>query len=98
MQPSEPTAARSRRWINCPLCGSSDTRADPEDEGWIIYCTNLACPSNALPDESPAAQGREITIHECAECGYIEGESPQAGCCPRCGIKSDAVPVKVRRV
>ncbi len=40
----------------------------------------------------------EFIVHECVECGYVEGESPQAGCCPKCGTGSTALPIKVRRV
>lgn len=43
----EAAAERARKWIDCPLCGSTDTRCDPEGEdGWIINCVNLECPSN----------------------------------------------------
>jgi hypothetical protein len=36
-----------------------------------------------------------ITIHVCDECGRVEGERPQAGCCPGCGTGSVAEPVRV---
>lgn len=50
-------------------------------------------------NSDPAAKRQEFTVHECDVCGYIEGESPQAGCCPKCGSSaSTPVPVKVRRV
>lgn len=49
-------------------------------------------------EKHTAANRQEFTVHECSECGRIEGESPQAGCCPGCGRASDAIPVKVRRV
>lgn len=35
-------------WINCPICGEPDMRAEPDgDEGDVlIHCTNLCCASN----------------------------------------------------
>lgn len=38
---------------------------------------------------------RTFTIHICSECGRVEGESPQAGCCPGCGRASEPYPVEV---
>lgn len=40
-------------------------------------------------------RGKRITIHRCGNCGHYEGESPQAGCCPRCGRASNPIPVQV---
>lgn len=41
-------AAHQREWVTCPICGEPDMRAEPEgdEDGWIITCTNTACPSN----------------------------------------------------
>lgn len=35
------------------------------------------------------------TINVCSECGRIEGEQPQAGCCPGCGRQSEPIPIEV---
>lgn len=35
-----------KNWVNCPICGESDTRREAEDEGFLLYCTNLSCASN----------------------------------------------------
>ena len=40
--------------------------------------------------------GSRIIVHVCEDCGYVEGESPQAGCCPECGRRSNAVPYLAR--
>jgi hypothetical protein len=52
----------------------------------------------AFMDVLAELQGETVTIHRCSECGYYEGESPQGGCCPRCGRTSDPLPVEVRVV
>lgn len=31
---------------------------------------------------------RGFAVNICSECGRVEGERPQAGCCPNCGIGS----------
>lgn len=33
--------------------------------------------------------GEGFVIHICPDCGYAEGEMPQAGCCAHCGQSSD---------
>jgi hypothetical protein len=69
------SAARRRQWIDCPLCGSTDTRAEPEGEdGWLIYCVNLLCPSN-VPKEAPVAAsrpwcGHSKMVHGCPACAF----------------------------
>ena len=42
-------ADNARQWINCPLCGESDMRAEsPGDGFWLVQCTNGVCPSNQI--------------------------------------------------
>jgi rubrerythrin len=36
-----------------------------------------------MPPAEPAEE--RWTLHRCEDCGYMEGESPQGGCCPKCG-------------
>lgn len=41
------------RYIDCPLCDSPDTRAEPQGEGrYIIHCVNLECTSNQFGEAS----------------------------------------------
>lgn len=35
--------------------------------------------------------GEGFNVHICPDCGYVEGELPQAGCCPHCGRASDPI-------
>jgi hypothetical protein len=40
---------RKTEWVNCPICGDTNTRRElepGEENYWIYYCTNLACRSN----------------------------------------------------
>jgi len=37
-------------WVDCPICGESDMRGEPEGDGQLIYCTNLNCGSNGGTD------------------------------------------------
>jgi hypothetical protein len=49
------------QWINCPLCGSTETcRVREGDEGQgLNYCTNLECPSNSA---EPVATHSELQV------------------------------------
>lgn len=40
--------------------------------------------------------GVRILVHVCEDCGRIEGDPPQAGCCPGCGRPSNAIPYLAR--
>jgi len=33
-------------WVNCPICGDSDTECNYDDNIKYIHCTNGACASN----------------------------------------------------
>lgn len=33
-------------WVPCPICGEPDMEREPDDDGFIITCTNLVCASN----------------------------------------------------
>jgi uncharacterized OB-fold protein len=38
------------------------------------------------------AQGAEgFLVHVCPNCGHVEGERPQPGCCPNCGRASEPI-------
>lgn len=39
--------------------------------------------------------GTEFKVHICADCGFIEGERQQAGCCPNCGSASGNLAVAI---
>lgn len=42
--------------------------------------------------------GPILVIHRCPECGHHEGETVQAGCCPRCGRASEPIPIRVQEI
>lgn len=35
-------------WVTCPICREDDMRCVEEDEGQLIQCVNLGCPSNQV--------------------------------------------------
>lgn len=39
-------SAPFRDWVRCPLCEKPNMRRKREGEGYLIYCTNINCPSN----------------------------------------------------
>lgn len=57
-------------WVPCPICGEPDMEREPDDDGFIITCTNLVCASNggdnraALKCEAiPARPGKRWAYH-----------------------------------
>jgi len=53
----------------------------------------MTSPFEALhPRAQTVITGQEgFLVCVCSQCGNVEGEEPQAGCCSRCGIASEVV-------
>lgn len=51
-----------REWVNCPICGEPDMRADREEDGWLVSCVNLGCPSNQIQPETFGSAMRAIRV------------------------------------
>jgi hypothetical protein len=56
------------RWVTCPVCDETDALAyfegdknDPTGHGWLVHCSNLACPSNISVH---AAENRKLNTRE----------------------------------
>lgn len=50
----------SSDWVKCPICGEPDMRQEPEGEGVLISCVNLACASNGGNNCSALSIQREL--------------------------------------